>query len=383
MICPCSTSRYRWLRTFCSWICLLAGCCSLPPAKAQELDKPLQNIDDEITAFAFLPDGRIVYAARRTFHTKLYDLQHDDIWMQEANGKKRRLLQGDKFNREKMTFSYAVDAFRVSASGHNIAAQLFATTITDDSSKPVDSSMMLLLEENGKEIRPGGTDSLIKDAGNASWLADNATLIYMTEAVKPRVLFSFQYTNIATGPAGHAFEGRTFLDGGYVPRANVAIAVERDHAQTGPPRLQRLELLAQDDQELATLESFAGGLIVSPSGKRVAYFLDKEVLEVRDLAAPNRVARLRVGFGVAQWSPDETRILLKRAPEKKSGDLVWIDVPELAAYSPAQEIPVTQPAARTILHALTFREFAISADGKFLGVIAPGKRNLLVFALPR
>jgi WD40-like Beta Propeller Repeat len=362
---------------------LLLGCCLLPAAKAQELDKPLQNIDEEITAFAFMPDGRIVYSVRRTFHTKLYDLQHDDIWMLETGGKKRRLLQGDKFNREKMTFSYAVDAFRVSPSGRNISAQLFATTIVDDSSRPVDSSMTLLFEENGKEIRPGGTDSLIKDAGNASWMADNATLIYMTEAVKPRVLFSFQYSDIATGPAGHAFEGRTFLDASYVPRSNVAIAVERDHAQTGPPRLQRLQLLAQDDEEIATLESYAGGLIVSPSGKKVAYFLDKEVLEVRDLTSPNRVARLRVGFGVAQWSPDESRILLHRAPEKKSGDLVWIDVPELAAFPPGQEIPVTQPVARPILHALTFREFAISPDGKFLGVIAPGKRNLLVFPLPR
>jgi hypothetical protein len=173
------------------------------------------------------------------------------------------------------------------------------------------------------------------------------------------------------------------MDAGYVPHANIAIGIERDHAQTGPPRLQRLELLAQDDLELATLESYAGGLTVSPSGKKAAYFLDKEILEVRDLTAPNRVARLRVGFGVAQWAPDESRILVKRAPEKKSGDLVWIDVPELAAYSPGQEIPVTQPAARSILHALTFRDFEISPDGRFLGVIAPGKRNLLVFALPR
>jgi hypothetical protein len=32
---------------------------------------------------------------------------------------------------------------------------------------------------------------------------------------------------------------------------------------------------------------------------------------------------------------------------------------------------------------LTFRDFAISPDGRFLAVIIPGKRNLLVFPLPR
>jgi hypothetical protein len=361
---------------------LISSCASLP-TRAQQVDKPLQNIDEDISAFAFGPDGRIYYGVRRPFKTKKYDLEHDDIWVQEANGKKKRLLQGEKFNRGDAPFSYSVDAFAISPSGRNIAVQLFTTTVTDDSGKTQDEYATLLLDENGREIRPGGTDSMIRDAQNASWLADNATLLFMTETVKPHVLFSFRYTNIATGPVGPAFEGRTFLDAYHLPRTNVSIAVERDHAQTGPPRIQHLELLAQDDQELATLESFAGNLTISPSGKKAAYFIDKEVLEVRDLNAPSEVARLRVGFGVFQWSPDESRILLKRAPEKKSGDLVWINVPELAAYGQGKEIPVIQPAAQSILHALTFRDFAISPDGRLLAVIQPGKRNLLVFTLPQ
>jgi len=87
-------------------------------------------------------------------------------------------------------------------------------------------------------------------------------------------------------------------------------------------------------------------------------------------------------MGTFQWSPDETRILLKRAPEKKSGELVWIDIPPLAKSAKNQETPVTQPAFLPILHGLTFRDFAITPDGK-LAVIAPGKRNLLLFPLPR
>ena len=378
---PCSLS---FLRALCveSFVLVFSLLCFSLSVRAQELDKPLQNIDEEITAFSFAPDGRILYSVRRGFKTKLYDLQHDDIWLQDANGKRRRLLQGDKFNRGSQPFSYAVDSFRWSPSGHIILAELFTTTVIDDSGKAQDARMTLLLDDNGKEIRPGGTDSLIKDADNATFLADNATIIYYTEAVKPHALFSFQYTNIATGPSGKAFEGRTFMAADYMPKTNTAIAIERDHAQTGPPRIQRLDLLAQDDRELATLEDFAGNLVVSPSGKKAAYFIDKEVLEIRDLTASDHVARLRVGFGVFRWSPDETAILLKRAPEKKSGEIGWIELPPLTAASAGHEIPIAEPAFRPILHGVTFREFSISPDGRLLGVIAPGKRNLLIFPLP-
>jgi hypothetical protein len=48
----------------------------------------------------------------------------------------------------------------------------------------------------------------------------------------------------------------------------------------------------------------------------------------------------------------------------------------------AEQIPVMQPEPVPILHGLTFRDFAISPDGRTLGVIPPGKRNLLLFPLP-
>jgi hypothetical protein len=229
-------------------------------------------------------------------------------------------------------------------------------------------------------------DSVIKDSSNASWLQDSSTIIYLTEVVKPHLLSSFKYINISTGPVGPAFDGRTFLDVDYVPRTNIAIAVERDRNLSGPPRLQRLDLLAQEDKELATLDGYEGGISVSPTAKKVAYYIDKEVLEVRDLTAPNRLARVRIGLGSFQWSPDESRILLKRAMEKKSGDLGWIDLPPLAAVPSGtanQDIPVSQPIPTPILHGLTFRDFAISPDGRFLALVAPGKRNLLVFPLPQ
>jgi hypothetical protein len=346
-----------------------------------DVQKPLQTIDEDISAFAFGPEGRIVYSVRRNVKTKLYDLEHDDIWLLETNGKKRRLLQGDKFKYGSTPFSYAVDSFRWSPNGRIILARLFVTSVVDESGKTQDSFMTVVLDENGKEVRINGGENVIRDSANAFWLKDNATIVHMTEAVKPRALYSFQYTNVSTGPAGSAFEGRTFLDADAIAGSNVAIAVEQDRAQTGPPRLMRLDLLSQDDKELATLQDFAGGLSISPSGKKVAYYVDKEVLEIRDVSSPHRVARVRAGLGVFHWAPDEQRVLLKRAVEKKTGELVWIDIPELSEIADEKETPVAQSAGRPILREIGFRDFAISGDGKLLGVIAAGKHSLSVFPM--
>jgi hypothetical protein len=364
-------------------MCAIFGCCSAPIARPQAVDmeKPLQAIDEDISAFAFAPDNRIVYSVRRNVKTKLYDLEHDDIWLQESSGKKRRLLQGDKFRFDNKPFSYQVDSFRWSPSGHLILARLFVTTVTDESGKTQDSFMNLVLDDSGHDVRINGGENVIRDAAQAFWLADSNTVIFMAEALKPKLLYSFQYTNIKTGPAGLAFEGRTFLDAAQIGASNVAIAVEQDRSQSGPPRLQRLDLQAQDDKELAELSGFEGGLSISPSGKKVAYYIDKEVLEVRDLTDLKRVARLRVGMGTYHWSPDERRVLVKRAIEKKTAELVWFDVPDLQEYPAGAEVAVAQPAPQPILRAITFRDFSISPDGRLLGVIAPGKHNLFVFPL--
>jgi hypothetical protein len=370
------------LALLCALFCVAVFYCSLPTARAQNLDKPLINIDEDINAFAYAPDGRIVYSVHRNFKTKEYDLEHDDIWLQEANGKRHRLLEGQKFNHGTQLFSYIVDSFRWSPNGRMIAAQLFTTTVVDETGKTEDSFQTLLLEDNGKEIRIEKGESVILNAANAIWLPDNTTILYLAEAVKPRQLFSLKYIRPSTGRFPSYYEGRTFRDVAWIPGMTYAFALEQDHSVSGTPRLQRLDLLSDEDKELATLDGYEGGLSVSPSGKRVAYYIDKEILEVRDLDALNRVARIRIGLGVFHWSADESRILLKRSIEKKSGDLVWIDIPPLAVAS-GHDVPITQPPAIPILHGLSFRDFAISPDGHSLAVIAPGKRNLLVFPLPR
>ncbi len=383
MNCPLSRSRFRLLRWFCSLTCLVAGCCAAPPARAQ--DTPSSTIDDEVTAMAFASDGRLVYAARRLFKTRLYDLQRDDIWLQGADGKRRRIVNGEKLVRGNVPFSYTVNSLRWSPNGRLLTAELITTAVIDAEGNTRDAGMTLLLNDDGKEIRIGSGDAVIQEGSNAAWLADGVTVVFLTEAVKPKLLFSIQNVRPVAGRGGPLFDGRTFLAAAWDTRKNIGYAVERDRRMEGPPRLQHLDLMKDTADELATLDAFAGGLTLSPSGTKVAYYRDHEVLEIRDLASPTHVARLRVGFGVYEWTPDERRILLKRSPEKKSGDLVWFDVPPLAAPpagSPTNsQPPVIEPVLTPALHGLTFREFEISPDGRTLAVIQPGRRNVLFFPL--
>src|SRR6266478_5526250 len=172
---------------------------SVPTAHSQNLDKPLQSIDEDITAFAYTPDGRIVYSVHRSFKTKLYDLEHDDIWLQDAGGKHRRLLEGQKFTRGNQPFSYIGNSFRFSANGHIILAELLTTTVVDDSGKAEDSFQTLLLDDSGKEIHIAKGDSLIPDAADPFFLPDSVTINFLSEAVKPRLLFSLKATRLNTG----------------------------------------------------------------------------------------------------------------------------------------------------------------------------------------
>jgi WD40 repeat protein len=384
MTCSFPRSRFRWLRKLCSFFCAIIGCCSIPAAPAQNLDKPSSSIDEEITAFSFSPDGGIAFSVYHNFKTKKYDLEHDDIWIQEARGKRRRILEGQKYTRGgTQLLSYLTDSIRWSPNGRYLLVQLLTTAVEDESGNATNSVQTLLFDDSGHEARINKGDNFLLGAANAAFLPDNNTIAYLVNAVGTLPLYSIKTTRLSSGSFPSPYEGRTFRDVAWLPGMNFAVAVEQDHSMSGPPRLQYLDVLNDSDKELATLDGYEGGLIVSADRTKAAYFIDREVLEIRSLSHPNQLARVRVGLGIPRWTPDGSRIFLKRAIEKKSGDIVWFPVPPLTVVDPKKEISVSQPTPVPVLHGITFREFSISDDGRSLAVVVPGKRNLLVFPLPR
>ena len=137
-----------------------------------DFEKPLQTIDEDITAFAFAPDGRIVYSVRRNIKTKLYDLQHDDIWLQETNGKKGGCCWAKNSNTETNRSATRWIPFAGRRTGRLILARLFVTAVIDEGGKTQDSYMTVVLDDSGKEVRINGGENVIRDSANAFWLQD-------------------------------------------------------------------------------------------------------------------------------------------------------------------------------------------------------------------
>ena len=93
-------------------------------AQCKAQDNPSLKIDDDVTRFAYSAGGRIAYATRHVFSAKKIDLQRDDIWISEPDGKKHRILDGQKFVRGTGPFSYTVHAIHWSPDGGKLAIEL-------------------------------------------------------------------------------------------------------------------------------------------------------------------------------------------------------------------------------------------------------------------
>lgn len=200
------------------------------PAHAQ--DNPVFKIDESVTRFAFSGGGRIVYSVRHVFSEKKIQLQRDDIWIAERDGKKRRILQGEKFIRGTMPFSYTVRSLCWSPDGTKIAAELATSMMINNDGDTREGVATLLLDDSGREIQVAGGDSVIDGASNAAWLPDGTTLVDLTELQKPAAApartrdqetpqpiaplersFSVTRTNIVTGKSDALFSGTPVFGG--------------------------------------------------------------------------------------------------------------------------------------------------------------------------
>src|SRR5690242_19886290 len=173
-------SSHSSMGTLCLFLCALCvnSFVFSPAGRAQNLDKPLSSIDEEVTGFSFGPGGRLAYSVYRKLKTKQYDLEHDDLWIQEPGGKRRRILEGQKYTRGNTQFSYLVDSFRWSPNGRYLLVQLMVTTV-DESGNATNSTQTLLFDDSGHEVRIAKGDNFISDAADATFLPDNNTIAYL------------------------------------------------------------------------------------------------------------------------------------------------------------------------------------------------------------
>jgi hypothetical protein len=359
-------------------LAVLAACFAWTGASLSAQDKPLQTVEETCTAFAYAPDGRIAYSVRKLYSSRRIDYQRDDIWVLGADGKRKKIVNGEKLVQGGGdVFSYAIQSMRWSPDSTRLTVEMLTSEMINAKGDTQEGEATLMIDENGKEIKIIRGDSVIPDAYDATWLSDDATVVYMSEAVKPKLLFHIGQTRPAVGRGGVIFFGHTFSAVAWNAKQNTAVAIERNASLSGPPRLVALDLAKESIRELATLDGFAGGLVLSPSGARVAYYRDADVLEIRELAHPEMFTRMKVTFGILEWAADEQRLLLKRGLEKKTADLVWVRVPQTISAPAGGAIPEAdvQPA----LHGLTFRDFELSPDGRQLAVIEPGKRSLVIY----
>ena len=362
---PPSASRSRARSIFSIAICAVL----LFSAALRAQDKPKFTIEEECTSFAFGPDGRIAFSVRHPIKVKKYYLERADFWMANADGKKSRILTSDKIVKTAQPFSFTVQAISWSPDGHKLAIEMLTDQETNDQGDTKQGETTELITDGGQEINVEGSKSSgIPDSTRAQWLADGTTVVYLIEAVKPRMLYAISSVIPATGVTKPLFEGHFFSAVAWDAKHNTAVAIERDRAMSGPIHLVALDLLKQTSHELATLFGFEGGLSLSPSGAKVGYYVDGDTIEIRDIASPQKTIDIRVGLGRFEWSGDEHRLLLKKGPGNRSGDLVWVRIPD--------------GNLDTVLHSLTFRDFAISPDGRLLGVEQPGTRNLIVYSIP-
>jgi hypothetical protein len=338
---------------------------------------PRVTIEDECTALAFSSDGRLAYSVKHVFNLAKFQVQRDDIWVLEKDGRRRKIVNGEKLVQGQAAYSYTVTKLRWSPGGTKLTAELL-TSEFDRNGRKIDNHLLLLLTQEGKEIRIVGGDSVLAGALDGTWLFDGTTVAYYSQSAKSTLMYSVGAAHPERARGGVLFEGRPFSAVSWNADLGLAAVIDLGATLAGQPKLVILDLLKEEHHPVISLEAYVGGLSLSPSGKLAAYFVSMDTLEVRDVAHPDQVSRVHAPYGTIGWGPGETRLMIKPGLEKEEGDLIWVPLPAVSADSGAKP---AEPAIQHLLNSLTVRDFALAPDGHSVAVILHDTRNLQIFDL--
>ncbi|MGB6484153.1 MAG: hypothetical protein WBE86_11775 [Candidatus Acidiferrales bacterium] len=357
----------KFMRLALTFAAILAALVSAPRLEAQL--KPLASIELDCRAFAVSSDGLTACVVFHQLGFKKTTIERDNIWTVTRDGKKRKeIVDGQRLVQTDIPFSFKIRGIAFSPNGDLMTLQMNIAELTDPQGSIQESKLVDLMNIQGKEIPVVGTKtSVIENAVQATWLADDETVVYLLPSDEDDLLYQIGLTHPHQGKGSAIFAGHLFTAVAWDPVHNGAVAVERDKDFDEPVKLVRLDLIHQTDTPLADLPAYLGQLALSPSGNKVAYFVDGETLEIRSLDHPQTAVTVHCAYGTFAWGPDENRILLKRGSEKNANDLVWVSIPD-GNLTP-------------ILHDLIFGSFALSPDGRTIAVAEPGSNHVEIYPL--
>jgi len=340
-------------------------------ASSNNPEQPKITIDEDCSTFAFSPDNHIAYAVRRIYNWKKYTVEGDDLWLVTPDGKRKRAIEGEKLVKTTTFHSFAIHDVTWSPDSRRLTIAKTTEQVSESKKEDITSGETLeLMDADGREIQIQGlkeNENPFIGASQGTWLADGNTVVYLVEAVKPKLLFEIRTLQPATGKITKLFAGHLFAGVVWDAAHSTAFAVQRDKGMEGPADLVWLDLVHEIGNKIAALQNFQGELTLSPDSRHVAYFRDGDYLEIREITGQEKPLAIRVGYGRFEWSPDERYILLKRGPETRSGNLMWIDVAN-GDFLPA-------------MHDLVYRDFHISPDGHWIGLMEIGKRIVKVYPI--
>jgi hypothetical protein len=357
----------KLLRLALSVAAILTALASAPRLRAQL--KPVASIELDCRAFAVSSDGLTACVVFHQLGFKKTTIERDNIWTVTADGKKRKeIVDGQRLVQTDIPFSFKIRGITFSPNGDLMTLQMNIAELTDPEGSIKESKLVDLMNIQGKEIPVAGTKtSVIEDAVQATWLADDETVVYLLPSDESELLYQIGLTHPHQGKGGAIFSGHLFTAVSWDPAHSSAVAIERDNSFDEPVKLVRLDLIHQTATPLADLPAYLGQLSLSPSGNKAAYFVDGETLEIRALDHPQTAVTVRCAYGMFAWGPDENRILLKRGSEKTSNDLVWVSIPD-GNLTP-------------ILHDLIFASFVLAPDGRTIAVAEPGSNHVEIYPL--
>jgi hypothetical protein len=350
--------------------------------RAQDTGKLI--VDEDCQAFAASANGDIVVAVPRIKRVKRLYVERDDLFVTNGAGKPRKIVDAEKFMPFPPPAGYVINSLSWSPGGKRIAASMtlqapppdYEVTTGKNKGKSEDTQDdsplstigggrgIALFDDGGAEIKVAGSKTrFIQDGTNATWLADGATVVYMTGGPGQ---YSISRVRPSDGTTTALFDGHTFNALVWDAKRNRAFAVG-DLSVHGLQTLLQLDLVHETVAEIARVDEYRGALSLSPSGKKIGFFADGDVIEVIDIGNPSNRLRVGAGIGRFEWSQDERRVLLQRGPEDHSNLLVWVGLYD-GTFVP-------------ILHGLVFHDFEIMPDGMSIAVTDPGKRVLKIYPL--